>query len=444
MQATDSLEQRLRDLLKGRDIASLGAIQLINLETLRERFEQPWERISARVWAIIEAVLDRHLTPGDTFNRLSDLAYVVIFGRLRSAEAEVKMLMVAAEIARRLLGDTPDAHELVRVMVLPVSGEGARPADILSTFRRLAEEEEAGTTMSRPAAVPPGSDQPDPPWQRFGEAPTGTVEWEAGAAANPVPDEPQWAPLAGETVLPAGLQFSYRPIWDVARRVLSTYSCVACHPRMGELREQDSADTAMMVELDQRLLEQVVKDLVRLRESGRRVLMACPLHVASLSTRRARERFVATYHPLPEDIRRDIIFELIGEWEGMPLSRMAALIAMIKPVSRSVMAQVPLEWTGFELLRDGGITRASVKLAGRTEKEAVLIPLLEDFAARAAKSGIKTCARGLHSSSLAVATLGAGFDLVEGPAIHGPVKTPEHVFRFNVADLFQTLLTNSR
>lgn len=440
------METRLRAFLNGRDTAAAGAVQVINLDKVRNQLGSSWDRMANKARSIVQSVVDRHLGPNDLGMPLSDLAYVIVFGGLNVAEAEIRVLLIAAEITRRLLGEQANPHDFTQVTVVPLDGTTQRPADIIDAFGRLA------TSQDKLAASDAASGESELQWKSFHHL--GAAADTESSAPAPAPSaeaavsKPRWKAF-GETVeLPAGLEFHYRPIWNVSRKVLSTYACVSSlMGRGGALDIEtllESEDSRLTPDLDLFMLARVVGDLTRLHAKGTRVLMACPLHVATLAMRRTRERFVRAYHPLPEAIRRDIIFELIGSWHGMPQSRMVELLAYIKPVSRSVTARLELDWTRFDLLRDGGITVVSINLLGRTDREAKLLPQMETFAERANRVGIRTCAHGLSTSSLAVAALGAGFDLIEGNAIHGPVNTPEHIFRFNISTLFADLLAGIR
>lgn len=440
----NSQEERLRTILKGRDVTSAGALQIINLEKVWEHMGASSERVFLKIRSIMQSVLDRHLGPYDLGMWLSNLAYVIVFGKAKLPEAEIKVHLIAAEISRRLLGDQADVHEMVQVMVVPVDTKTPRPADILGAFELLLLHDVSDLLGN---ADENADEDIDPPWQTF-SVKTGQVgDDEISGSDGSLPSEQQWVSVPKTIKLPAGLRFSYRPIWDVQHKVLSTYSSVVSLPRCGD----DNAEAILgneppefMVELDLLMLTRVVDDLTRLHQDKRRVLIACPLHVATLSNRRAREKFVRTYHPLPDEIRRDIIFELIGQWEGMPQSRLIDLMACVKPVSRSVVALVDIDWTRFDLLRDGGISRVGIDLSRPELSETQLLPLMGRFVERANKGGMKTTAHGLSSNSLAVGALGAGFDFVEGAAIHGPVETAEHIFRFHVENLFTELLDGIR
>ena len=432
MSELETLESRLRAILNKSDIAVTGAVQVINLERMRDHLDLSSEKKLQKAQTIVQSVIDRHLAPSDLGMWLSDLVYVLIFGGVKLAESDMvdfKVRMIATEISRRLMGNQADKLDFVRTTSVPIKA--------IKQFlgQKTASEEANSPTNSI-----------EPPWQAFGltkdfaDAPPNT-----SPEQDSTPDiEPNWQEFGRSSPPPEGLMFNYQPIWDVKNKGVSTYLCVASHSSP----HNNSANTAEAIllksETDLLLLKRVVSDLERLHKIGRRVLMACPLHVMTLSVRRSRDQFVQTYHPLSEEIQRDIIFELVGEWNGMPQSRMLSLIACVKPVSRSVTALVDLEWNRFDLLRDGGIVRASVDLTHRTEGEEKLLPLMENFVERASKGGLKTCAHGLSSQSLAVAALGAGFDLVEGQAIHGTVDTPEHIFRFNVGNLFSDLLSGLR
>jgi hypothetical protein len=403
----DALEEHLRARWGHRNVP-IAAVKLVLFERIREKFGASWGRILPRVRSIVASAIERQLGTDEFGLWLSDLAYLIVFADRNTAATETRMRTTSAEISRRLLEGRDERRDLVRVITLPVAGNSVEPLDILDACRdHLADD----------------SPNPAPPAAALGDR------------------------RRVESAL-ATLRAQYHPIWDVRHKVLATYFCTFVPTTtedgtvaLDALLREDDAPRA--VELDLRLLEQITKDLQRLHRIQRRVLMACPLHAAVLSGPHTRERFLKAYCPFPEPVRRDIIFELIGQWHGMKVRQMSDLIAHVKPFCREVTARVDLDWTHFELFRDSGIKTVAVNLSGYEESETVLIPRLNRFAEHAEWEGLQRLAHGLVSNSLAVAALGAGFSLVEGRAIHDAVDSPEHIFRFDVADLFSKLLANA-
>ena len=77
---------------------------LVGLAELREQLGERWPQLSARVHDLAQAVIQRHLTRGDVFDRHGEDGYVILFTQLTQLQAEFKCRVIAKEIAGKLLG----------------------------------------------------------------------------------------------------------------------------------------------------------------------------------------------------------------------------------------------------------------------------------------------------------------------------------------------------
>ncbi len=83
---------------------TLGRLQLVGLQAVREQLGERWSSVVERVRAVSEATLRKRLTQDDTFLFEPNGDVVVCFGNLAGAEAWFKATSIAREIRDHLLG----------------------------------------------------------------------------------------------------------------------------------------------------------------------------------------------------------------------------------------------------------------------------------------------------------------------------------------------------
>lgn len=360
-----------------------------------------------------------HLSPADLQMACGETTFLVRFAHHTQHEAELKAVMMANEIARRILGDEGcQAERLVRTVVVTLERDA-----VLSSSSSGTALDGINRSMDR-------------------------EEWRIAHAPSPRPpcSSEHWRRVWERPSLPSGIGLVYHPIWDVRRRVLSTYACtITCDdPVSGHFIGFDSlylpGTSPLLPEIDLFLLDRVLHDIKALRSKGSRVLMACPLHFETLASRYYRGKLADILRKASDSHREDLVFELAGFTSEVPPSRLAELAGLVKPACRSLILRAELDQRTFQAFRRAGIGTLTVDFCRHDGHECEIMSEMNAFAEQGAKEGMVLMARGLVSRSLAVAALGAGFVYVDGEAIHPPVMSPEHVFRFGVEDLFSALL----
>lgn len=394
-------EKRVKRLISSRDILLAAKVHIISLSKLPERYGSKWPRIADDVDAIARKAIERHLTGQDLYTRFHDLDYLIVFNRHTKEEAQLKTTLIAREISKRLSGDETMMKDLVvRTAVGHVSGN--------VIFKDLG----TGEVLSRQFEEAASSSQKD-------------------AAAGDVTPQP--------------LQFLYRPLWYVRQRVLSTYLClpVRALPSDRILTGYDTIQGAIhstaIAELDLTTLRRVSADLSELLNSGRKLLLSCPVHVDTLTAHESRTDYQSLFRSIPESLRHFLVCELV--WGSVRLSgvRLEEAAPTLTGLCRAVTARLPLSDGTLPNLRAAGLNAVGADLGARTDPEAPIIADMERFAEAANLQGLRTFVHGLDSLSLTTAAICAGFDYVGGDAITSVVDAPQGVHRFDLDDMFSRL-----
>jgi len=73
-------------------------------------------------------------------------------------------------------------------------------------------------------------------------------------------------------------------------------------------------------------------------------------------------------------------------------------------------------------------------------EEKSLFTLIYNFAAATSATGLDTYAHGIGTLSLTSTAVCSGFDFVNGDAVISIADSPNHIYRFSLADLYSELL----
>src|SRR3546814_11447091 len=109
-----------------------------------------------------------------------------------------------------------------------------------------------------------------------------------------------------------------------------------------------------MAGLDLMIMNTALEDLVRLAESGRKLLLAATLHFESVATTSRLAEYVKLCRLVLPDLQPLLIFELIEVPVGVPQARLLELTTSLKRDSRLVLMRLPRTATVFRPANDNG------------------------------------------------------------------------------------------
>ncbi len=412
----EAFEHHLKGIVRSDPQAAplAGRVNFIGLSKIREKLGDRWERVAERADDITRRAIERRLTAADVYTRYKELHYLIIFAHLPREQAQLKCALIAEEITKRLLGEdiAPDLLE-VKTMISPL-GDALELEDvprIESLAARLAEGDTAVTAEPGPRTAQPPDE--DDTW------------WEAES------------PASADAL--SGVTFVYRPMWDVRHKAITTYACTPV-PNPGESQLHVS-DPSVLRRLDALVQRRVITDLRKAVKANKRMMLTLPVHFETLAAVASRNEYIELCRRgIPPEGGRLLVFELVGVPDGLPQSRLLDLSAMLRRFGRSVLLRSPVTRTMFRPAAETGIAAVGIEAPGDSVPEARQIQDMERFAAAAGRTGLTTYVHGLPTISLTTAAIAAGFDFVDGDVLTSVVERPQHVYGFEMTQLFRTCL----
>jgi hypothetical protein len=406
----EGLNKGLLDYITQQGAQAAGRVYAIDLDAFRTRLGDRWGRVADKARAIAQQSIERHLTAVDMVAPFGDTAFLLVFAQLDRREAQLKCLLIAREVGRRLAG-SDQAADMVRVRTAVTTDSADLAFDQTPGIGAVAEEldhELGGAAIRALKALPPLMTQ-------------GASHWDQ-------------------------LQFIYRPLLSLRGMVVSTFLCLPTRRTKeggylsGYQVLPDPQDEHSVVDLDMVVLAKVVTDLRGMVELGVKALLSLPVHIETLTTLRHRMAYTALCrkHLAPHADR--IIFELVELPEGVPQSRLIDLVTVLRPFSRAVIARFPLERQNFAFFHLAGLHAVGADIYHCGIKEDVLMEKLDAFVDHASREGLKTYVHGLHSISLTTAAVTSGFDYIDGYSVSSVVEVPQRPLRYDLRQLYQSLL----
>lgn len=403
----DEFDQALSGHFTTRNVVVAGKVQLLDLQAVRERTRKGSYRLADGIDVFAQHAIERHLTEADFFAPYKG-NYLIAFGELSKEAAQLKCGLIAEEISRWLFGTRTSDYDAVKTVVAEVH----RDKDL----KGLQGIEAVALALER------------------AEVSIGRKTSNAGAGETP-----------GSSILPLDLQFFYRPMWHVRRKVVSTFECTPARSGssgqflIGDEVLRNPDDPAAIAELDVKTLCKVIDDLHEETKREQRRLLALPVHYSTLNDKNVLQLYLGLLGQVPEILRRAMVVELVGLPKGVLNSRMLEMSLMLKPLMRARIVCLGLDDPDFAAVSDGGYFAVGADLRGHPDPESKLIQRMEDFAEKASQHGLSTYIHGLDSLSLTTAAVCAGFHFIDGDGITSLVDAPKPMYPLDAQNLYHRL-----
>lgn len=449
------LVEGIRRLLGSNAAPLVGRLNLIGLARIRTRFGSEWPRIAQRADRIARNVIERHIAPGDVYASWGEDAYIMVFARLGEAEARIKCVLIAREIAKMLLGE--DSHEELETRTAVSRLDGALDFaalnsldDLLDTARPVDSSTPDKVELAlremeaKPEPEPHAGHAPDSSAPPFAEPAFASVPAEPAVTYVPIEHRHRskvtFQPGLHANVL-AGIDFVFRPIWDPRLSVIATYYCA---PRVqlsdcgsaGDAELAVAGDPEAIARLDAATVERVKQEFAAMAAAGRRLVIAAPLHFETLSSLAQRRRVAATIGQIAEGMKSRLMIEIVGVPIGIQHSRIIDIVSPLRPHCRGVALQMPMEAIDFSQLAGTGIAAVGADLSNTAKAEFIQMQQLSRFQRAAEKVRVATFVHGVHTVSMVAAALGAGFHFIDGDAVAPSVSHAGRALEFRLADLY--------
>ena len=182
-----------------------------------------------------------------------------------------------------------------------------------------------------------------------------------------------------------------------------------------------------------------MSDLGHLSKFERKGLLVVPVHVATLIDQLEQKKYLASFTSLPSNVRRHLLFEIIGIAESVDRARGLQISRLLAPHCRGLLGRLRISDSNLQFWKQANFVAVGADVDDDpAEAEAAIIDDFQVFAGLARQHNQQCYARGLRSTSLTAAAVAAGFDYVEGTAITLSEKAGKFfgVMPFDLEDMY--------
>lgn len=428
--ALAEFQRGIKEILAGNAARLKGAVHVIGLASVRAHYGARWPENAEKVHRVVEDCIRRRLVPSDLCAPYKDEGYIIVFSTLRDEAAKLKCGLIAQEITKRLFGSSASEKLDMAAVEISAVGEVALASfaveHIADRIHADAETAAWTTEVASTADDSPGA--------------ATSSGWAAPAAPSLIGGHRTAAPER------AALQFVYRPMWQVRRKVISAFICVPA--RVSAEGQMWIGGAAMPLGyaspqnavLDIRTLQRVLKDYERLLADGKNSILVVPVHYITLSDNRLLAPYAEACNRIPQSARGLLIFELIGLPDNLPTGTIIHALTRLRPFSRAVLVRRRFDSADHAKLKGLGVYGVGLEIGTLKDPESEVIAGMEQFNEDARAAGLSTYVHGLRSLSLISAAAGAGFKFIDGDPIMSILDTPQSVAPFDLQSLYGPLL----
>ena len=381
-----------------------GKLHLLDLAEIKSRLGERWEKKAALAENFFEAAIRRHLGPGDSFIRQSELSYILLLRDLSPEEARLKCGQICEGLGERLFGNEVGCAGL-RALLAPLAGAPALTGESAAQLDAFLEREGSKIII------------------------VGGQMQESCAPA--VTEEP--AALA--------VRCHHRPLWDTAMNVVINYLCQpAASPEFSDGLEPAGPETRQAM-IDGQVLQQCALAMGTVHRRGFRLVSGVSVALDTISYSRLWRQYARELQKIPPGISRDFIFVVTGIDNGVPNIRLAQELPKLSRHARGIFCLLGERgYIGTRFARTG--THAIGIELSPGSAEAVSAGRIADLASQAADARLATFVLGVGSTSLMLHALSHGIRYLEGPVIRAPVAEPRYAFAQSLDDIYAALRRN--
>ena len=404
----------LLDQIANPQLLEQGLVNIVGIAPVREKLADRWERSRDNIYERIEKQLGRQLGAADYQIRISETEYLLSLPGDTRQSAQLRCMRILQELLELFLGQFTLEQIDIRAVTKRQGDQLVAEAVDIAALHSAAT---TGATAPQPAAAPIG--QP--------------VKVAPKLSIDPI--------RVGNRTL--HLDFEFRPLWDLRHDAISSFSLNAIPETdqsrsLGEARADRSQLTPEeLTAIDLASVKHGLETLTYLFQKQNRFILHLPCSYETLASSRARPQFLDAIKSFAPELRRYIAFELHDLPSGVPQSRLSALVTMLNPFGRGVIATIRAQRAGSMSLRGCGLLGTAVELEPAGLPESEIFVRIGNFRERAHMTGDQMLAYGVNTRSLVMACWSMGLTHVSGDAIAPACAMPYQMSRFRPLDLYR-------
>ena len=437
-----------------------GSVHFVSLVKLCEFYGDDWPRVEEHVHSVARTAIEARLHRGDIYARYHDDGYLILICNLWREAANTKCRLIARDISRQLFdgGDddlipTTEMDEAIKKALMqgdqdPMQDDRDPTAMAWPSMKQGESSRRDQINFFDPDALAKRAEriEVDGPGEEEGLLSGGEWEQESDRDGQ---REPQWEtdntyinPRVLADLYRNDVGFSYRPVWQIKNRIISSYLCIPIGVTKDGgrlLKESEALSSPMNAAIDFLLLERISSDLEKLLKASRKMVLVVPVHYGTLNVMKNRRLFLDACSRILDEQRQFIVFEVIGLPPILPTATLVSVFSALQPFSRAILVRRQFTDRNLARLKPLGVYAVGIDLSDCDLAERKAIAQMDEFNEQAQKAQLPTYVIGLNTVSLTTAAMSSGFSLIAGEPVMSLLHEPPGILPFKITDLYRAV-----
>lgn len=430
--AVDPFERALATLAAAPD-GGAGRLRVVSLADFHQAVGDKWSRLADKVAMIADAVIRRHVGPGNLYRRQGDDLWLLAFLNGTAETARAAAGQIAQDLSRHLLGDACVGGERPLALVAHVAAKTALTQDgrldqhavttAIEDSRSLLEAHADTVSAApswRPLPRPDGNARPAAQWQTVHRNRPAGPQGEPWATIAPMPAD-------------ARLRLVWRPTWVAEGEAISAYCArivrldrADAEPLEGPMA-YPAEDTASVLRLDRFVTSAALNDLRAAHAAGHKAGIIMPLSWTTVHQHGGE--LLQPFAELSEEMRRDWVrIEVFRIPDDATPDQLEAVAAFSRKLCGDVLLRLRLGSPLMDRIGTLGAGHVGLDLselrADERMNDDLLLSTLEKLQDCAFQAGAGCYLWSARRRQVVGGVVRHGFEMVNGPGLMRDVGRP--------------------
>jgi hypothetical protein len=380
----------------GRDGKPLlaGAIELVGLDEVKATLGKNWDIVAEQAQRIARDEIKRHLSDRDFFKAQSETRFLICFASLNRRQALDKAKLISRAIKARLVEELPEIEENTSVSKFVTEVD---PKDISLGDRSLADR--------------------------------------LSATLEKMQHEVEMAASNHRRMILKDFRLLFAPMWHTQTQITHLNRCFvdpsietrafARIKGMGATIELERT----MADLDYMILARALDRVHAAQQAQRSTGVLVPVTQGTLTDPAAMADYRRLLGSIPTLYRQSVVLEISGLEDHHTIDQILTLRDLLQKDIPKVACGLALDSPLLPIFGVGDIYGLGCNLFGLKPRDPATFAKLKAFVAIAREAGAVSYAHSANTLGLASIAFKAGFQYVDGPAVHLASSDPRPAVR---------------
>jgi hypothetical protein len=233
----------------------------------------------------------------------------------------------------------------------------------------------------------------------------------------------------------------YRPIWDVAKQSVGAYRLhvsIEVDGAFMDLSEFSLTydDPKVLQAVNSLVIRRTMNEMLGVQVESRKALFLAPVSRQFINGENGLRYLIDESQRLSPAMQAQLVWEITDAYyDSWPA--LTPKVAILRRSCKAVGIRLSLDHRDFEGITATGAAYVAGNVADHNWPERQALAEMNRFAEASSKARVRSIIDGLQTSSLVIAAVSAGADLVCGPVIGEDVPAPRGIYELSAEGIYR-------